>query len=86
MAPAIAPFAEALRATRFDEPSFPVISCATAAPMTDPVTELAEALTKPVRWTATMQALVGLGADTFADAGPGRVLQKLVKRTVPAYA
>jgi [acyl-carrier-protein] S-malonyltransferase len=59
-----------------------VISCATAEPMADPRTELAAALTAPVRWTATMRALADLGADAFVDAGPGRVLHKLVKRNL----
>ena len=83
MAPAVEPFTEALRAVAFREPSVPVVSCSTTAPMTDPVSELAAALTQPVRWNATMHALVELGADRFVDVGPGRVLAKLVKRTVP---
>lgn len=83
MAPAVAPFAAALEEVAFAEPAFAVISCATGEPMGDPRVELAEALTRPVRWTATMRALHGLGADTFVDAGPGRVLAKLVKRNAP---
>jgi [acyl-carrier-protein] S-malonyltransferase len=83
MTSAVAPFAAALRRTSWREPRFPVVSCASAWPMTDPARELAEALMAPVRWTATMPALAGLGADTFVDAGPGRVLQKLVNRNLP---
>jgi malonyl CoA-acyl carrier protein transacylase len=87
MAPAVRPFTAALERAHFDEPAVPVISCATGEPMTDPRTELAAALTTPVRWTATMRALAGLGADAFVDAGPGRVLHKLVKRNLePARA
>ena len=86
MEPAVAPFSEALRATAFREPAFPVISCATAQPMTDPARELAAALTSPVRWTETMRALAAHGADDFVDAGPGRVLARLVKRTLPEPA
>ena len=87
MEPAVAAFAAALRGARFTEPRVPVISCATAEPMADPRRELAAALTTPVRWTATMRALAALGADTFVDAGPGRVLHKLVTRNLePARA
>jgi malonyl CoA-acyl carrier protein transacylase len=86
MEPAVEPFARALRATAWREPAFPVISCASAEPMTDPARELAAALTAPVRWTDTVRALAALGADDFVDAGPGRVLAKLVRRTVPEAA
>jgi [acyl-carrier-protein] S-malonyltransferase len=87
MEAAVAPFAEALERTTFRAPRVPVISCATAEPMTDPARELAAALTAPVRWTATMRALAARGADEFVDAGPGRVLHKLVKRNLePARA
>jgi [acyl-carrier-protein] S-malonyltransferase len=87
MAPAVAPFSDALERTAFRAPRFPVVSCLTAEPMTDPRGDLAGALTGPVRWTATMHALRALGAEDFVDAGPGRVLHKLVRRTLePARA
>lgn len=81
--PAVAPFSQALERVTFAEPAIPVISCATAQPMGDPRVELAAALTRPVYWRATMAALVELGAQRFLDAGPGRVLDRLVKRTAP---
>lgn len=86
MEPAVEPFARALRATAWREPAFPVISCASAEPMIDPARELAAALTAPVRWVDTMRALAALGADDFVDAGPGRVLAKLVRRNLPEAA
>ena len=46
--------------------------------------EIKEALIKqlysPVRWTETIQFLVSKGIDTAIEAGPGKVLQGLVKR------
>ncbi len=83
MEPAIGPFTEVVERTTFREPTIPVISCATAEPMDDPATELVAALTRSVRWNETMQALAARGAERFLDAGPGRVLDGLVKRTVP---
>jgi [acyl-carrier-protein] S-malonyltransferase len=89
MQPAVAPFAAALEQVAWREPLFPVLSCATAAPLTDPARELAAALTAPVRWTQTVRALVALGADDFVEPGPGRVLTKLLRRILtehPAHA
>jgi malonyl CoA-acyl carrier protein transacylase len=86
MEPAVAPFAAALDSVAWRAPAFPVVSCASAEPFTDPASELAAALVAPVRWTATMRALAALGAETFVDVGPGRVLAKLVRRTLPEAA
>jgi len=83
MLPAAAPFAAAAADVPFHEPDFTVISCLTGAPMTDPRRDLVNGLTRPVRWTATMRALSGLGATRFLDAGPGRVLAKLARRNIP---
>jgi malonyl CoA-acyl carrier protein transacylase len=82
MAAAVAPFAEALAQVDFREPRIKVVSCATAAPFTDPPGELARALTSPVRWRETMTALAADDITTFVDAGPGRVLAKLAPRNV----
>ncbi len=83
VAPAEPPFREALERAAFREPEIPVISGMTAAPMTDPVADLSAALTHPVRWKDTMQALAALGAERFLDSGPGSVLAKLVRRNLP---
>lgn len=39
---------------------------------------LIEQLTGAVRWTQTIQAMIGDGATKFTEAGPGKVLQGLV--------
>jgi len=80
---AVAPFAAALDRATFRAPAVPVVSCSTAETMTDPRRDLADGLTRPVRWTATMRALTERGARRFFDAGPGQVLAKLAKRTAP---
>jgi [acyl-carrier-protein] S-malonyltransferase len=37
-------------------------------------------LTSPVRWTACVQTLLGMGATTFVEVGPGAVLAGTIKR------
>lgn len=45
--------------------------------------ELAGQLTWPVRWTASMQWMVGQGVTRFVELGPGHVLGKLMQRIEP---
>ncbi|HEY6758234.1 MAG TPA: ACP S-malonyltransferase [Baekduia sp.] len=82
MEAAVAPFAAALAKVEFRTPRIKVVSCATVTELTDPRTQLAYALTSPVRWRETMTALADDGVKTFVDAGPGRVLAKLAPRNV----
>ncbi len=83
MTPAAAPLREALAQLPPRRPEIPVLSGMTAMPFTDPRAELVAALTRPVRWVAVLSALEWRGIDRFVEAGPGRVLTKLVRRTVP---
>ena len=76
-------FAEVLGAVEFSRPSAPVYCCATAAPFEDPRAQLAGALTAPVRWRELLGALQASGIDSFADVGPGQVVDGLVRRTLP---
>ncbi|HEU4658640.1 MAG TPA: ACP S-malonyltransferase [Capillimicrobium sp.] len=80
MAPAAEELAAALEEVEIREPRFPVLSNGTAAPFADIRAELVENLLSPVRWRETVLALRELGADDFAELGPGRVLSGLVKR------
>lgn len=83
MADAVGPFREALAQVQVREPTMPVISGVSAAPFTDIREQLAEAIVKPVRWSATMSALAELGARSFIDFGPGKVLARLLGRNLP---
>jgi [acyl-carrier-protein] S-malonyltransferase len=80
MEPAVAPFRAALDEVELGTPRFPVYSCSTAAPFTDVRAELTAALTRPVRWRETFQAMLAAGAEDFVEAGPGNVLSKLARR------
>jgi malonyl CoA-acyl carrier protein transacylase len=82
MSDAVEPFRAALDEVVFETPDIPVVSCANAAPFTDPAVQLAEALTSPVRWRDTMTALDAMGVHTYIDTGPGRVLSKLAPRCI----
>jgi acyl transferase domain-containing protein len=83
MAAASPEFTAALAAIDFRPPSIPVWSSITVAPFDDVPARLAEALTKPVRWRETVLALHASGIDRFVEAGPGKVLTGLVRRTAP---
>ena len=82
MAAAVPEFVAALARIEFSQPSVPVISAVTVAPFEDPRTELADALTMPVRWREVMLAAYERGAGRFVEVGPGRVLTGLAKRTL----
>jgi [acyl-carrier-protein] S-malonyltransferase len=80
---------QALAGTPFRDAAVPVYCNVTAGPVTaagELRTMLARQLTSPVRWEESVRRMAADGADTFLEAGPGRVLQGLVKRTVPAAA
>lgn len=82
MAAAEGPFREALRRTTLRQPRVPVFSALTATTFVAPL-QLAAAITQPVRWRETMQALQRFGATRFVDVGPGHTLAKLAERNLP---
>jgi len=87
MAPAQDGLAAALDAVALDDPAAPVIANASAEPVRDCRMArrlLAEQLTAPVRWVASMRCAAALTHDApFIELGPGSVLAGLVKRIVP---
>ena len=83
MEPVVPAFREALAATPVNEPRAPVMCGTTAKPFDDIRARLADALTRPVRWTDTIIALDSLGVESFVESGPGKVLKNLVRRILP---
>lgn len=86
MQPAADAMAEALKAATIRTPAVPVITNVTAGPVTDPEAiraQLVEQVTGRVRWRESVIYMAGEGAITrFAEAGAGKVLSGMLKRTV----
>jgi [acyl-carrier-protein] S-malonyltransferase len=83
MQPASAALAGALAAVDFRDPVYPVFSNVTAAPITsgdEARALLVEQVTSPVRWSASVAAMLAAGADRFVEVGPGKVLTVLNRR------
>jgi [acyl-carrier-protein] S-malonyltransferase len=83
MEPARVELEEAIRAAHFRSPSCPVYQNVTGMPVTDPdqiMDNLVAQLTSPVRWTQTITRMIADGAVSFVEAGPGNVLQGLIKK------
>jgi [acyl-carrier-protein] S-malonyltransferase len=82
MEPAVEPFRAVVLETEVREPRVPVLSCVTAAPFDDIRERLVQAITHPVRWLDVMRGLHERGATRFVEAGPGRVLSNLVRKSL----
>jgi malonyl CoA-acyl carrier protein transacylase len=82
MRPAVLPLRRAVEQAPVRAAAVPVVSGLTARPFEDLPGELAGAVTGVVRWREVMGALVALGATEFVDVGPGRVLERLVRRNL----
>jgi len=83
MEPAREELAEAIANTNFGTPICPVYQNVNAKPSTDVNVikeNLIAQLTAPVRWTQSVEKMVGDGATLFVESGPGKVLQGLVKK------
>jgi [acyl-carrier-protein] S-malonyltransferase len=87
MAPAAAGLERHLAGVSFREPRIPVWTSVEARPVRAALELrrlLVEQLTSPVRWEETVRGIAGLGATLAIEAGPGRVLTGLLKRTAPS--
>ncbi len=83
MAAAQAGFLQAVRETTLSPPEVLVIGNVAARPLSSPDDirqELDQQLTQSVRWTDSMRAIIGAGAQTFIEIGAGSVLTGLLRR------
>jgi [acyl-carrier-protein] S-malonyltransferase len=72
-----------LKSADFRTPRFPVYCNVDAAPVSDGEAardRLVRQLTRPVRWAASIRAMVEEGANRFVELGPGNVLTGLNRR------
>jgi [acyl-carrier-protein] S-malonyltransferase len=72
-----------LEKVAIERPSMPVVCNFAASAVSDPAeirTMLRKQVTGSVRWTESIQALVGMGHRTFLELGPGKVLAGLVSK------
>ena len=87
MQPAADEMAQALADTAIAQPKAPLVANVTARPLSDPDTIrrlLVEQVTGRVRWRESLAWLGGEGGVTrFAEIGAGKVLNGMVKRSVP---
>ncbi len=83
MEPAVAKLTEIVDQTEFKPARIPVVSNVDAKPHTDPSeirALLKRQIISPVLWEDSQRLLLAEGCDQFYEAGPGRVLQGLLKR------
>jgi [acyl-carrier-protein] S-malonyltransferase len=83
MEPARLELEEAIKITNFSNPICPVYQNVNGKPSVDPElikSNLVSQLTSPVKWTQSILNMISDGATSFAEVGPGNVLQGLIKK------
>lgn len=83
MQPAQDRLANDLKALKFSEPGVPVICNVHARPVEDADSArdaLIRQVTGSVKWSESMQVLIGRGVQTFIEIGPGKVLGGLMRQ------
>jgi WD40 repeat protein/tetratricopeptide (TPR) repeat protein len=86
MAPAAEVMERELAAVDFADPEVPVVANVDARPVAGgdgARRKLVEQVASPVRWVQSVEAMAGMGVDTFIEVGPGKVLCGLIRRIVP---
>lgn len=75
-------FENFIKKITFSEPSIPTIANVSARPYkgTEIALNLVNQMTHAVRWTETIQYLLGKGETVFEEVGPGRVLTNLITK------
>jgi [acyl-carrier-protein] S-malonyltransferase len=71
----------------FQPAKIPVVANVIARSVSDPeqVKELlVEQITRPVLWSLSLEYMSNQGVTNFIEMGPGKVLQGLVKKTIPS--
>ena len=83
MQPAKGELQKAIEATTVNTPQCPVYQNVDGKPYTDAAkikANLIAQLTSSVRWTTTVQNMIGDGATDFTECGPGKALQGMIGR------
>ena len=84
MAGAAAEFGKLLANIELKKPQIPLYSNVTGRPYEGDFADLlTRQICSPVRWEQTVRHMIGAGADTFIEVGPGNVLQGLIRKIDP---
>jgi [acyl-carrier-protein] S-malonyltransferase len=86
---AVAPLAQALRATAFQPLQAPVLAGIDAAEVRDQaraVDTLSRQLAQPIRWLACMDAAAEAGITVALELGPGAALSRMLQNRHPHIA
>lgn len=84
MAQAAQQFYDYLGEKTLAKPEMDVYANATAQPYGAQLREcFAQQIKSPVLWQKTIENMIADGVDTFVEAGPGKVLCGLIKKTAP---
>ena len=87
MRPAEERLARDLRALVVADPAVPVVADVDAEPKrgaAEAVDALIRQVSAPVQWEAVVRRMAADGVTTFIEVGPGKVLSRLIRQTMPS--